>query len=83
MPGPSTRLILGSDLEYHRWLDDLTVRKENSIVSRRTAIEDRQPRQMAMGLGERDALEREAPAGQRASPMCSRGSGLVELPSMK
>ena len=42
MPGPSTRLILGSDLEYHRRLDGLTPGEENSIVSRRTQIENRQ-----------------------------------------
>jgi hypothetical protein len=42
MPGPSTRLILGSDLEYHRRLDGLTPGEENSIVSRRTKIENRQ-----------------------------------------
>jgi hypothetical protein len=44
MPGPSTRLILGSDLEYHRRLDGLTPGEENSIVSRRTKIENRQGR---------------------------------------
>lgn len=43
MPGPSTRLILGSHLEYHRRLDGLTPGEENSIVSRRTKIENRQP----------------------------------------
>jgi hypothetical protein len=42
MPGPSTRLILGSDLEYHRRLDGLTPGEENPIVSRRTKIENRQ-----------------------------------------
>ncbi len=42
MPGPSTRLILGSDLEYHRRLDGLTPGEENSFVSRRTQIENRQ-----------------------------------------
>ena len=36
------RLILGSDLEYHRWLDGLTAGEKNSIVSPRINIENRQ-----------------------------------------
>ena len=39
---PSTRLILGSNLEYHRRLDGPMPGEENSAVSRRTNFEYRQ-----------------------------------------